>query len=139
MSNKENYMNKPNLSSFDRVNSSSDSEYQFEEVSAEVVREILDFLNLDSLIDPLSEESNFEQEVSTVPVIQHIDEIIHRKKRLLTLLNCQVMSWKYQDLVYWYSIFINLIIELSIFLCWRTGAWIELICWRNLKILQSDQ
>ena len=38
MSNKENYMNKPNLSSFDRVNSSSDSESQFEEVSAEVVR-----------------------------------------------------------------------------------------------------
>ena len=53
MSNKENYMNKPNLSSFDRVNSSSDSESQLEEVSAEVVREILDFLDLDSLIDPL--------------------------------------------------------------------------------------
>ena len=46
MSNKENYMNKPNLSSFGRVNSSSDSESQFKVVSAEVVREILDFLNL---------------------------------------------------------------------------------------------
>ena len=42
--------------------------------------------------------------------------IIHRMNRLLTLLNCQVMSWKYQDLVYWYSIFITLIIEVSIFL-----------------------
>ena len=46
MSNKEYDMNTPNLSSFGRVNSSSDSESQFEVVSAEVVREILDFLNL---------------------------------------------------------------------------------------------
>ena len=59
---------------------------------------------------------SFGKFLSSLGTLSSTLRIIHRMKRLLTLLNRQVMYWKYQDLVYWYSIFINLIIEVSIFL-----------------------